>query len=248
MSEPASPPEIEQGEADPVGHEPEPRREPVFNLPPVVLAVIGICVVVYLLQEYVLTPTQQETLLIDGGFIPVLYTGRYGFDWFLFSRPFTYAFMHGSLAHIVINMVTLAAFGSPLANRLGTLWFALFFAVTGLASVILFWAIHPFGEVPLVGASGAISGMMGAAARLGFRTDHSSGKAAFAGPVLPIAIVLRLRGVTIFIAAWMVINLATGLFGFAFGIDGQIAWEAHIGGFVAGFFGLRFFDWRQQAE
>jgi membrane associated rhomboid family serine protease len=242
MSEPVSPPEMEQTE-----REPEPGREPVFNLPPVVLAVIGICVVVYLLQQYVLTDAQQLTLLYDGAFIPVLYTGQYGFDWFLFSRPFTYAFMHGGFAHIAINMVWLAAFGSPLANRLGTLLFALFFAVTGLAAVVLFWAVHPYGEAPLVGASGAISGMMGAAARFGFRTDRSAGKAAFAGPVLPIAIVLRSRGVMTFLAVWMVINLVTGLVGFAPGVDSQIAWEAHIGGFVTGFFGLRWFDRRRQA-
>ncbi|WP_095090720.1 rhomboid family intramembrane serine protease [Mesorhizobium sophorae] len=243
MSEPEGPSEIE-----PIEDGPEQRREPVFNLPPVVLAVMGICAVVYLLQQYVLTQEQQLTLLYDGAFIPVLYTGKYGFDWFLFTRPFTYAFLHGSFAHIAINIVWLAAFGSPLANRLGPLRFALFFAVTGLASVALFWAMHPYGEAPLVGASGAISGMMGAAARFGFHTQRSSaGKAAFAGPVLPIAIVLRSRGVVIFLAVWMIINLATGLLGFAPGIDGQIAWEAHIGGFVAGFFGLRWFDRRWQA-
>ncbi|MBM2713877.1 rhomboid family intramembrane serine protease [Mesorhizobium caraganae] len=239
MSEPTSPAETEEP--------PPPRREPVFNLPPVVLATIGICVAVFLLQQYVLTEDQQITLLTDGAFIPVLYTGQYGFDWFLFSRPFTYAFMHGGLAHIAINMVALAAFGSPLANRLGWLWFALFFAVTGLAAVVLFWAVHPFGEAPLVGASGAISGMMGAAARFGFRTDRSSGRAAFAGPVLPIAIVLRMRGVVNFLGAWMIINLVTGLYGLGLGEPGQIAWEAHIGGLVAGFFGLRWFDRRWQA-
>ncbi len=237
MSEPTSPLETEQSEeAQP------PRREPVFNLPPVVLAVIGICAAVFLLQQYVLTEDQQITLLTDGAFIPVLYTGQYGFDWFLFTRPFTYAFLHGGVAHIVINMIALAAFGSPLANRLGWFRFALFFAATGLASVVLFWAVHPYGEAPLVGASGAISGMMGAAARFGFRTDRASGKAAFAGPVLPIAIVLRMRGVVNFLGAWMVINLVTGLFGLGLGAPGQIAWEAHIGGLVAGFFGLRWFD------
>ncbi|RUW77739.1 rhomboid family intramembrane serine protease, partial [Mesorhizobium sp. M1E.F.Ca.ET.063.01.1.1] len=111
-----------------------------------------------------------------------------------------------------------------------------------------FWALHPYGEMPLVGASGAISGMMGAAARYGFRIDRSSGKAAFAGEPLPIAIVLRSRGVMTFLGVWMVINLATGLLGFAPGVDGQIAWEAHIGGFIAGFFGLRFFDRPQPSE
>ncbi|MDX8440069.1 rhomboid family intramembrane serine protease [Mesorhizobium australafricanum] len=239
MSEPVSPTEAEP----PPDEASEPRRrEPVFNLPPVVLAVIAICAIVYLLQQYVLNETQQMTLLYDGAFIPVLYTGQYGFDWFLFTRPFTYAFMHGGVAHIAINMIWLAAFGSPLANRLGALRFAMFYAVTGLASVVLFWALHPYGEVPLVGASGAISGMMGAAARYGFHVDRSSGTAAFAGEPLPIAAVLRSRGVMTFLGVWMLINLATGLLGFAPGIDGQIAWEAHIGGFVAGFFGLRFFD------
>ncbi|MER8675442.1 rhomboid family intramembrane serine protease [Mesorhizobium sp. M0615] len=242
MSEPAGPLETEQ-----TAEAPPPRREPVFNLPPVVLAVIGICVAVFLLQQYVLTEEQQITLLTDGAFIPVLYTGQYGFDWFLFTRPFTYAFMHGGVAHIAINMVALAAFGSPLANRLGWFLFALFFAATGLAAVVLFWAVHPYGEAPLVGASGAISGMMGAAARFGFRTDRSSGRAAFAGPVLPIAIVLRMRGVVNFLGAWMVINLATGLYGLGLGEPGQIAWEAHIGGLVAGFFGLRWFDRRWRA-
>jgi len=239
MSEPVNPAETEPRLDEAL----EPRRhEPIFNLPPVVLAVIGICAAVYLLQQYVLNETQQMTLLYDGAFIPVLYTGRYGFDWFLFTRPFTYAFMHGGVAHIAINMIWLAAFGSPLANRLGALRFAVFYAITGLASVALFWALHPYGEMPLVGASGAISGMMGAAARYGFRVDRSSGTAAFAGDPLPIADVLRSRGVMTFLGVWMIINLATGLLGFAPGIDGQIAWEAHIGGFVAGFFGLRFFD------
>jgi membrane associated rhomboid family serine protease len=242
MSEPVSP-----SETEPTDETSEPQREPVFNLPPVVLAVIGICAAVYLLQQYVLNDAQQLTLLYDGAFIPVLYTGQYGFDWFLFTRPFTYAFMHGGFAHIAINMVWLAAFGSPLANRFGTLWFSLFFAATGLAAVVLFWAMHPLGEAPLVGASGAISGMMGAAARFGFSIDRSSGKAAFAGAPLSRAAVLRSRSVMTFLVMWMIINLATGLFG-APGVDSQIAWEAHIGGFVAGFFGLRLFDRRQQAD
>ncbi|TIU05926.1 MAG: rhomboid family intramembrane serine protease, partial [Mesorhizobium sp.] len=155
MSEPVTPTE---SELQPDDEAPEPRREPVFNLPPVVLAVMGICAIVFLLERYVLNDDQQMMLLYDGAFIPVLYTGRYGFDWFLFTRPFTYAFMHGGLAHIAVNMVWLAAFGSPLANRFGAARFAVFYAVTGLASVALFWAMHPYGEMPLVGASGAISG------------------------------------------------------------------------------------------
>ncbi|RWB51597.1 rhomboid family intramembrane serine protease [Mesorhizobium sp.] len=245
MSEPVSPTEPE-----PQPHEeaPEPRREPVFNLPPVVQAVVAICFVVYLAENYLLTPAQDDTFVSTFAFTPAFYSGLYPPSAYLLVQPFTYAFMHGSWAHLLVNMVWLAAFGSPLANRLGGVRFAVFYAVTGLASVALFWALHPYGEMPLVGASGAISGMMGAAARYGFRIDRSSGKAAFAGEPLPIAIVLRSRGVMTFLGVWMVINLATGLLGFAPGVDGQIAWEAHIGGFIAGFFGLRFFDRPQPSE
>ena len=126
---------------------------------------------------------------------PVRYSGQYDIDIYAFTTPFTYAFLHGGLAHLAINMVWLAAFGSPLANRLGTLRFALFWVVTALAAAGLHWAIYPLDPAPLVGASGAISGMMGAAARFGFNMDRRSGRAAFAGPALPVSEVLRSRNV-----------------------------------------------------
>jgi membrane associated rhomboid family serine protease len=237
MSEPVNSTDPEQ-----IEHVPVPRREPVFNLPRVVLVLIGICVAVYLLEYYLLTPAQDEAFVWNFAFTPANYSGHSAPTIYLLFQPLTYAFLHGGWTHLLINMVSLAAFGSPLANRLGGFRFALFFAATGVAAVAFFFVLHPLGQMPLVGASGAISGMMGAAARFGFRTYRFGGKVAFGGPVPPVAFVLRSPGVATFIAAWMLINLATGFFGFAFGFDGQIAWEAHLGGFVAGFFGLRWFD------
>jgi membrane associated rhomboid family serine protease len=181
-------------------------------------------------------------LLTYAAFIPIRYSGQYQIDIWAFTSPFTYALLHGGFAHLIINMVWLAAFGSPLENRIGATRFIVFFAVTGLAAAGLFYIIHPDGQSPLVGASGSISGMMGAAARFAFRIDRSSGKAAFAGAPLPMRDVLRSRGTMTFLAVWMVVNLATGLIGLAPGDESQIAWEAHIGGFAAGFFGLRLFE------
>jgi membrane associated rhomboid family serine protease len=223
-------------------------REPVFNLPPIVLVIVGVCVAVYLLQTYVLNDGQNLLLLYNASFIPVLYTGEYSFDWFMLSRPFTYTFLHGSFAHLAVNMVWLAAFGPPLANRFGAARFALFFAATGLAAAALFFAIHPSMEAPLVGASGSISGMMGAAARFGFRMDRSAGRSAFAGAPMPFAMVMRSRGVLTFLGVWMVINLVTGLVGLGAGGSGQIAWEAHIGGFLMGFLALSLFDRKQPGQ
>ena len=223
------------------GREP-PRREPVFNLPASVLAVIGLCVAVHLMRVYLLGAEQDLALLIRTAFIPVRYSGRFDLDIWAFTSPFTYTFLHGGFAHLAVNSIWLAAFGSPLANRLGAPRFLAFFALTGVAAAFFFWAIHPLTQAPLVGASGAISGMMGAAARFAFRIDRSSGRAAFAGDPLPFGAVLRSRTAMTFLGVWMVVNIVTGVVGFVPGSDDQIAWEAHIGGLLAGFFGLRFFD------
>ncbi len=235
--EPAKPDAIEQG-----GPAFPTRREPVFNMPAVVLGIIALCVGVHLVRSYWLTADEDFAVLIRAAFIPIRYSGRFEMDVWALTSPFTYTFLHGGVTHLAVNMVWLAAFGSPLANRFGALRFSLFFAATGLAAAFFFWAIHPLGQAPLVGASGSISGMMGAAARFGFQIDRSSGQAAFAGAPLPFSQVLRSRAVVAFLGVWMVINLVTGLAGFAPGVDDQIAWEAHIGGFLAGFFGLRLFD------
>jgi membrane associated rhomboid family serine protease len=233
-----SPPEPSEDDQDGA---PE-RREPAFNLPGIVLAAIAICSVVHLVRVYALDFEQDLELLIRAAFIPIRYSGQFDIDFYAFSSPFTYAFLHGGFAHLAINMIWLAAFGSPLANRLGAARFVAFWAVTGLAAVGLHYVLHPLDQSPLVGASGAISGMMGAAARFGFRIDRASGKSAFTGALLPISIVLRMRGVLTFLVIWMAVNLVTGLVGFAPGVENRIAWEAHVGGFLAGFFGVRLFD------
>ncbi len=180
--------------------------------------------------------------MVRAAFIPIRYSGQFPIDVYAFTSPVTYSFLHGGLAHLAVNMVWLGAFGSPLANRLGAARFVLFWVAASVAAVALHYVLHMNGQSPLVGASGAISGMMGAAARFGFRIDRSSGQSAFGGPVLPIPVVLRSRGVVTFLGVWMVINLVTGLIGLGAGEGSQIAWEAHIGGFLVGFFCIAAFD------
>lgn len=237
----------EAGQAEPTQDEALP-REPVFNLPAVIIAIVAVCFGVHLVRLYLLTQQQDIELLIRTAFIPVRYSGQYDLDFYAFSSPFTYTFLHGGWAHLIVNMVWLVAFGSPLANRIGAMRFILFFAFTGLAAAFFFFAIHPTMQAPLVGASGSISGMMGAAARFAFSIDRSTGKGAFGGAPLPFSAVLRSRATLSFLAVWMVINIVTGVVGFVPGNDSQIAWEAHIGGFLAGFLCLRLFDRRQARQ
>lgn len=215
-------------------------RQPVFNIPAVVVALIATCVAVHVVRVYVLTFEQDLELLVRTAFIPVRHSGLYELEVYAFTSPVTYAFLHGSVAHLAINMIWLAAFGSPLANRLGAWRFLLFWIVTSLASAAVFYMFHMAGQTPVIGASGAISGMMGAAARFGFRASRVEGRSAFDGPLLPASVALRLRPVVTFLAVWLAINLVTGLVGMGAG-EASIAWEAHLGGFVAGFFGIGLF-------
>ncbi len=215
----------------------EDERQPVFNIPAVVVALTAACVAIHLVRLYVLTVEQDIDLLVRAAFIPIRYSGQFHLDVYAFISPFTYTLLHGSIVHLAINMVWLAAFGSPLANRLGVGRFLLFWAVTGVAAAATHYALHMIDQSPLIGASGAISGMMGAAARFGFRASRSAGRSAFDGPLLPASAALRLRPVVTFLAVWMAINLVTGIVGLGAGAD-RIAWEAHVGGFVAGFFGI----------
>ncbi|MDQ2634812.1 MAG: rhomboid family intramembrane serine protease [Pseudomonadota bacterium] len=220
------------------------RREPVFNMPGVVIALIVVCVGIHLARLYVLDDEQNFWLLVQAAFIPIRYSGVFPIDIYAFTSPVTYSLLHGSITHLAVNVIWLAAFGSPLANRVGSLRFLLFWVATSIAAAGLHYVIYPESQAPLIGASGAISGMMGAAARFGFRINRSSGRPAFGGPVLPIATVLTMRSTATFLAVWMVINIVTGVVGIVPGAESQIAWEAHIGGFVVGFCFVSIFDRR----
>lgn len=219
-----------------------PAREPVFNIPGIVVAFIAVCVGTFLVQEYVLGPEQQWMLLRDFAFIPLRYTGPYTLEITAFTTPVTYSFLHGGIGHLVVNMIWLAAFGSPLAGRIGMLRFLIFWVVAAGFSVLLHFLVHPGDATPVVGASGAISGMMGAAARYGFKIDRSRRIPRFNGSILSFRQALGARMVVTFLLVWFVINLVIGIASAASGGMQTIAWEAHIGGLLAGFLLIRLFD------
>jgi membrane associated rhomboid family serine protease len=217
------------------------RREPVFNLPAIVIAFIAICVGVHLVRAFMLSDEQDLFVILTFAFIPLRYSGQYFIDFGAVVGPVTYSLLHGDLGHLAVNMIWLAAFGSPLANRLGAPRFVAFWVATSLAAVALHYVLHSGDPTPLVGASGAISGMMGAAARFGFQIDRTVGRPIFAGPVRSFGEVFTSRMVVTFLGVWFVVNLVSGI-GFAGpGVQGQIAWEAHIGGFLAGFLAISLF-------
>ncbi|MBP2158445.1 rhomboid family intramembrane serine protease [Asticcacaulis sp. BE141] len=159
--------------------------------------------------------------------------------------PLTSIFMHGdgvnpfiSYAHIGMNMWAYLSLAPLVAARFGKGWrglvpFHIFYLLIGLAGVAVFWAFHRDSGVPLVGASGAIYGVYAAVMRLDI----------FADRVAPVFSRRTLEAVWFFIWSNAVVIVLFGgpylllqvLSGQAPSLDVPIAWEAHLGGFVAGF-------------
>jgi len=227
------------------------RREPIFNAPTIVLVVIASFVAIHAIRKYLLDYDGQTEALIYFAFIPARLTSAGaealpgGFPAGLWST-LTHAFLHADWMHLTINGAWLLAFGSLIARRCGVVGFLALFAFSAAAGALAFFAVDPAAMVPLVGASGAISGMMGGAFRLLFSTpaDGISLLHSFpmAVPRMPLALALRDRRTMTAVALWLAVNLA---FGFGLGDmmqSGEIAWEAHIGGFLFGFLGFTWFD------
>ena len=219
----------------------QPQREPVFNIPAVVVGFAAICILLEIIMS-LLSTDQQIGLLVRGAFIPFRYTGDFAFEIYAVTSPVTYSLLHGGWMHLAVNLVWLAAFGSPLANRIGAVRFVLFWIGGALAAAALHFALHSHDQSPLVGASGSISAMMGAAARFAFQIDRSSKQPVFGGPILPLSVVFQSRPVMIWLGVWLVINFVTGVFSLVPNLEGGIAWEAHVGGLLFGFFLLPLFD------
>ncbi len=152
----------------------------------------------------------------------------------------TYALLHGSWGHVLVNSAWLAAFGSPVARRCGAGRYGLIGLAGTVAGAALHVAIDPLGTAPLVGASAGISALMGAAIRFVFQPPAAGyGSQPWQLPprrppeTLPE--LLRNRTAMTFLAIWLGTNLVFGLVALQFDGGGAIAWDAHIGGFVAGF-------------
>ncbi len=151
-------------------------REPILNVPAVVLVILALLVAVHAGRALLLSEEDDQLFLLTFAFLPVRYDiamvldgvlpGGVGAQIWTFV---TYSLIHADLTHLGFNAIWLLAFGSPGARRFGAARFVLFCAVTVAAGALAYLAVHAGGQNPMVGASAAISGMMGAATRFAFQ-------------------------------------------------------------------------------
>jgi membrane associated rhomboid family serine protease len=153
--------------------------------------------------------------------------------WFGFT-VFSSMFMHAGWFHFISNMWILYIFGDNVEDRMGSFSYLIFYLISGIAAALLQAFIFPNSSIPVLGASGAIAGVMGAYIFL-----FPSARVVTLLPIFLFFSVIRVRAI-IFLGFWFVSQLFSGLASIG-AAGGGVAWWAHIGGFLVGLLLTPFF-------
>jgi membrane associated rhomboid family serine protease len=190
--------------------------------PFVLYAILGINIAVFLYELSL--GSDLNGFISRYGAIPYFIFHPRGLSTYL--TIFTSMFMHAGILHIGFNMLFLWVFGDNIEDRMGHIIFIFFYLVTGTAGALLHSVTVPNSTVPMVGASGAISGILGAYIIL-----YPKARVLALVPIIFFFRVIRLPAI-IFLGIWFLYQLLSGVATSAAG--GGVAYLAHIGGFIAG--------------
>jgi membrane associated rhomboid family serine protease len=232
----------------------------MLNVPAVVTVTLVVMGLVHAVRVWLLSPRADLELLKFFSFVPARYElaaqcgvpSGFAVDSWTFV---SYALIHGDVTHLGVNAVWFLAFGSAVARRFHAARFLIFFAVTAAAGAGVHWLTHGPECVPMVGASAAISGCMAAATRFAFQRGGPLGlwraqdTHAYHVPAAPLLTAITDPRVLAFLVVWFALNILLGVGSISLGGEQQeVAWQAHIGGFLAGLLLFPWFDPVAQAE
>jgi membrane associated rhomboid family serine protease len=202
------------------------RRFPLINLMLILLNVLAF------LYEMQMDPSVLKEFIFEWGLIPVRLLNDPSVAW---NTIFTSMFLHGGWFHIINNMWVLFIFGDNVEARMGGIRYLVFYLLCGVAAGLLQTYVLSSSQQPMIGASGAVAGVLGAYLIL---FPHS--RIASLVPILFIFTIIEIPAV-IFLLFWFVSQLYSGLFAIRGGGGSGIAWWAHIGGFLFGILMVFFF-------
>ncbi|PKK84457.1 MAG: rhomboid family intramembrane serine protease [candidate division Zixibacteria bacterium HGW-Zixibacteria-1] len=207
-------------------------ENPTVNKPYVTVSLIVINVLVYM-YTFPMNAKVFQIFMYKFGLIPFELvhleelTPRYAVP--ILLTPLTSMFVHGGFMHLFGNMLFLWIFGNNIEDYLGPVKFTIFYFVSGLAAVFLFVLFGPNSQIPLIGASGAIAGVLGAYLVLFPRARIVTLIWLFFIQVVRIPAKFLL-------GFWFFYQLLMS----AMGGGGGVAWLAHVGGFAFGYLWFRF--------
>jgi membrane associated rhomboid family serine protease len=210
-------------------------RSRTFPLINVTLIVANILAFLYELQ---LDPATLQEFIFTWGLIPARIINDLDTTWTTF---FSSMFLHGGWFHIINNMWVLFIFGDNVEARMGKIRYLVFYLLSGVAAGLLQSYILPSSTVPMIGASGAVAGVLGAYLILFPRSRIAS-----LVPILFIFTIVEIPAM-LFLIFWFVSQLYSGLGAIRGGGESGIAWWAHIGGFIFGAVMVSFFAIKRRA-
>lgn len=211
---------------------------------------LALLVVVHVALAQV-TDVDDEHLIWVLAFVPARYVGFAdqipGGPLASWTSFVTHQLVHGDITHLAINCAWLLVFGSPVARRIGGGRFFIFALVCGIAGALFFMLVRWGEAVPMVGASGAISGLMGAGFRLLLPAIdngefHEMRESPRSVRLATLAECFRSRRLMLAVVAFVIVNFVIAFAAPVVTDAAGIAWEAHLGGFAAGLLLLGAFD------
>lgn len=201
---------------------------PTRTTPVATVLLIGLNVVAFVYQLS-LPPQAAEHMAFTLGVVPAVWTGMRPGDPNLLSF-LSCMFLHGGLLHLLGNMLFLWIFGNNVEDVLGHVKFLVFYAVSGVCATLTHIVFNPASTLPVIGASGAISGVLGA-----YMLYFPRARVVGVILLLPPFIMPRFEATAfLFLGFYFVMQIVSGLMPASSAVGG-VAWWAHIGGFIAGF-------------
>jgi membrane associated rhomboid family serine protease len=203
---------------------------PAETKPILTVTIIAVNVLVFAYQ-ITLAPRASQLMIYQYGAIPAVVAGKQSLAPPIAVVPpmfsiITSMFLHGGFFHIIGNMLYLWIFGNNIEDAMGRIRYLAFYLICGVAASLSHILSDPSSVIPTIGASGAISGVLGAYLMLYPR--------AHVLVLIPLGLFTRLLNVPagIVLGFWFLMQVLSGTL--SSGEGGGVAWWAHIGGFVAG--------------
>lgn len=220
---------------------------PCNSKPFVTWGLIAICVIVFVAMQ--IMPIQLSSRLVNlYGMVPVRYSNPQwaassGMPYDGYLSFLTSLFLHGNWLHLIINMWFLWIFADSVEDRMGHLRFLTFYLLCGLLATFLQWYFDPTLAIPVVGASGAIAGVLAAYFFL-----YPLERVVVWVPILFLPILIHVPAIA-FLGLWIIIQLHNATTSILFeGVTIDVAWWAHLGGFIAGSVLYRLFLRKHQVK
>jgi membrane associated rhomboid family serine protease len=209
-------------------------RSRIFPLVNLTLIVANILAFLYELQ---MGSEALNNFIFNWGLIPAHLISDPTGSW---KTIYTSMFLHGGWFHILSNMWVLFIFGDNIEARMGKMKYLIFYLLSGTAAGLLQTYILPSSQVPMIGASGAIAGVLGA-----YLVLFPRSRVASLVPIFFIFTIIEIPAV-IFLIFWFLTQIYSGWFSLQGSGGSGIAWWAHVGGFIFGLIMSFFFAQRRR--